>query len=1048
MSGALLTATALSLALAAQDTGADDETLAATEFGPEVATAAVAVLPVREAISELARRAGLVVIFDGRKVAEGGWVEIDRTLKPKIALETLLASNDLELRPIGSRTFAIADAAAKAPAATEAVILSDARFDLMDTIVVTGLAPATGLPLAADAIVDIDEESLTLLNEARVADVIFDLPQSIASFSSANTTLYGATAGLNLADLRGLGPEATQVLVNGRRRTPFVGGNGTVYGVDLTTIPHAMLDRIEIVDYTQSTLLGPEAFVGSVNLVLGTDTDGFEGNLTYGVSEKGDAVHQAAYAGYGGHFAEDRGHAFLGIELAREDGLLGRERQLTASPYGFDYLAAERGAELAFLPDLGGSRITPAGMVSGLLLDDGTILPTGRVTPNRLLTGEGTLEPFEGRGDQFYNWSAAQSRVLPNERALGIAAASFDGDGWSAFSELHFGFGRTDVSLSPVPLSSFFGSDPVTGDALRIDIDDPRVPAAIAAEFSGLPNVRSLLISQRLVALGDRQDRIDRTYVDWSTGIEVPLSENTVLASHYRLGWNDTEMRQDDRVNLDRLSQSLSADCSAIPDCLPIQPFFRGGIDEGAAFIRQDGIVQSLSVREHELSLELDHGFVLGTRTADLLSGLRYRHTEGSSAGPSVDLSRVAGATAVSTYDGDYGEFEAFTHLTLPLSNEDSYLGRASLSGGARAIYSDGTGWTRSGELGGDWTPRSGVTLRGTYANAERPPNLTERFLIGRYTARTLTDPCTPNLAGEGNIRTNCDSGGSLGVPPNFAGTNGLSDLTWYGREDIAPETIETARVDLILEPQELWPDLPGRSRFRVSYTDYDVGDGYVILDEAQFACYESPGLSSLACQTNPATGLPYIRRDQTTGALIEVGQPLVNRRDLTWRGLDFEARLSMRPDWPAIDRVWAAALHTHILETEATLFEEDLAGTGGPEVLIEEDRLGRPDFPRNRSQITAGIERGDHTLQTQILFRDEVSTLADPDPIYRIDAFTTVDLTWRWAVSDNVRLTATVANLGDAEPEMAAGTEGLNVLAQHYDIVGRRFQFALDFRF
>jgi iron complex outermembrane receptor protein len=73
--------------------------------------------------------------------------------------------------------------------------------------------------------------------------------------------------------LRGLGPERTLMLINGRRLSPS-GVRGAPIAPDLNLIPTAMVDRIEILTDGASSIYGADAVAGVVNIIL---RDGFEG---------------------------------------------------------------------------------------------------------------------------------------------------------------------------------------------------------------------------------------------------------------------------------------------------------------------------------------------------------------------------------------------------------------------------------------------------------------------------------------------------------------------------------------------------------------------------------------------------------------------------------------------------------------------------------------------------------------------------------------------------------------------------------------------------
>lgn len=90
------------------------------------------------------------------------------------------------------------------------------------------------------------------------------------------------------ASLRGLGPDQTLVLINGKRRhqSSLVNIFGTRgrgnSGTDLNAIPVAAIKRIEVLRDGASAQYGSDAIAGVINIVLNDQTDGLMGGVTYG----------------------------------------------------------------------------------------------------------------------------------------------------------------------------------------------------------------------------------------------------------------------------------------------------------------------------------------------------------------------------------------------------------------------------------------------------------------------------------------------------------------------------------------------------------------------------------------------------------------------------------------------------------------------------------------------------------------------------------------------------------------------------------------------
>jgi iron complex outermembrane receptor protein len=99
------------------------------------------------------------------------------------------------------------------------------------------------------------------------------------------------------ASLRGMGPDQTLVLINGKRRhqSSLVNlfgtrGRGNT-GTDLNAIPASSIKRIEILRDGAAAQYGSDAIAGVINIVLNDNVDEFNGAITYGAYDtnaKGD----------------------------------------------------------------------------------------------------------------------------------------------------------------------------------------------------------------------------------------------------------------------------------------------------------------------------------------------------------------------------------------------------------------------------------------------------------------------------------------------------------------------------------------------------------------------------------------------------------------------------------------------------------------------------------------------------------------------------------------------------------------------------------------
>ena len=218
-------------------------------------------------------------------------------------------------------TSASAQNAAVAPPAAAAPADETAAPD----VVVTGSRIARPNDTSIVPVMSLNHAELTDTGRVSIGDQLNDLPALRSTFSQQNSTRFLGTAGLNLLDLRGLGPQRTLVLVNGRRH---VGGDILSSGVstDINTIPTDLIDRVDIVTGGDSAVYGSDAIAGVVNFVLKDHYQGLALHAQGGISEHGDAGSYFASLVAGKNFADGRGNVAVNLEYARQNDFYASER--------------------------------------------------------------------------------------------------------------------------------------------------------------------------------------------------------------------------------------------------------------------------------------------------------------------------------------------------------------------------------------------------------------------------------------------------------------------------------------------------------------------------------------------------------------------------------------------------------------------------------------------------------------------------------------------------------------------------------------------------
>lgn len=159
---------------------------------------------------------------------------------------------------------------------------------------------ATETPVAID-IIPIDK----ITADVGQLDINQMLQYVAPSFNANRQSGSDGSDHIDPATLRGLGPDQTLVLINGKRRhqSSLVNLYGTRgrgnTGTDLNTIPMAAIERIEILRDGAAAQYGSDAIAGVINIVLKEKVDEFTGNLNGGVTTEGDGENVNVNGNYG-----------------------------------------------------------------------------------------------------------------------------------------------------------------------------------------------------------------------------------------------------------------------------------------------------------------------------------------------------------------------------------------------------------------------------------------------------------------------------------------------------------------------------------------------------------------------------------------------------------------------------------------------------------------------------------------------------------------------------------------------------------------------------
>ena len=373
--------------------------------------------------------------FVAQRDASGAMVIVKRTqpAKPKPRQVSMLAAQAQET-----------PAAEPAPAVQE-----------LETIQVTGSRIPRAQIEGPAPITVITAEQIQSSGFTSVPDVLRSLSQASGSVQGQqNTTSAQSTPGAQAVDLRGLGPNHTLVLINGRRIADFpLPLNSRSNFTDVGNIPLGMIERVEVLTGSASAVYGSDAMAGVINFILKKSADGTTIDYRYGDTSRGggDSHRLTLTSGF------ERGNfsGIVGVELLNKRPLWGFERSNQDSTLDAPTSRRQLPRLTAQIYDWDDDvNIAPADDCAAMAgLNDGTTV----------LAEDRFGEPYCGSD------RAIAYRTIQNERKGATAYGSFEyrfSDALSWFADVQLG--RQEVRL----LTGTNGND-VVSDHMGWEFHDP-----------------------------------------------------------------------------------------------------------------------------------------------------------------------------------------------------------------------------------------------------------------------------------------------------------------------------------------------------------------------------------------------------------------------------------------------------------------------------------------------------------------------------------------------------------------------------------------------
>lgn len=927
-----------------------------------------------------------------------------------------------------------------------------------DVIVVTGSRIARTDLSSTTPIAVVSSESIRQEGAANIQDILNELPQVGIGSSRTNTNFLTSGNGVATINLRNLGASRTLVLVNGRR---FVAGLAGSSAVDINNIPTDFIDRVEVVTGGQSAIYGSEAIAGVVNFILKDEFEGLSARGQYGITSRGDNARYLASITGGTAFGPDqRGHVLVNFSYDKDEGLFSNKRGIS-----------DQDCFLAASPDECGPASYSSYAAQGrfqLLDADGAGSDLFTFNRNNELVNGFPV----GSG---FNRNGVRRISVPLERYLATGIVNYQlTDNIKAYAEVTYAKVKSSSQIEATPLDY---AD-IYADGQGIPITNPFIPneikALIAARNSNIdPDTGLLDTSDDVTSIGfrrrqnevfSRSNTNDRETWRVATGLTGDITEGWTFDVGYVYGrLKDVTLSQDIdgaryRNALDSVlegGQIVCRSAAARADgCVPINIFgFNTASPEASAYVLS-AIPKSERIKneEHVVSASVS-GSLFHLPAGDVAVAVGGEYRRESSVDDLDELTNTGGNSGNMIPDtrGKFDVWEAFAEINVPLIAEKPFFNYLGLNGAARYSDYSTVGGVFSWNAGAEWSPVEGLRFRGSYAEANRAPNIGELFSAPSETFPTgITDPCegvgtTANGGASATVAAACRAlpGFARNVATSPDGTffYDLADIQGIngfdgGNINLQEETAKTLTLGVVIAPAQV----PGLS-LTVDYFDIKVENAIDTVPRQ---------VSIEGClDTGDAAFCDNVIRDANTGRLLTINSQLINVADFRTSGVDANLRYARPLGLSADDRIDLNIAYTYLIKLEKRSF---------PGAPLEENR-GQLDGDgrlgagfKHKASGRAAYTTGPYTFSWQVNYLGKIQDTIGGYGDDALDALNSVgdkfyhDVQFRVAVGERRQFEFYIGadNLFDTNAPFlpsgfASDITGTETAADTYDPFGRR---------
>ncbi|MBS0589844.1 MAG: TonB-dependent receptor [Proteobacteria bacterium] len=661
----------------------------------------------------------------------------------------------------------------------------------------------------AQPVLTIERAELERTGLTNLGDVLKEL--AINGPSLSLNTNNGNTSGVQRVSLRACGSNRTLVLVNGKRWISDVGLGGSV---DLSSIPMAAIENVQILKDGASALYGTDAICGVVNFNTKRNWSGAQLNTYYGQYDQDDGVTKAADLTIG-HKA-DRWSVLVNASWKDQGLVSAGNRAISAVPiYGFPANVSTPGRA---------SPTTPYGnfSVGGKTL---TLDPSkAGCAPNQVCTAAGDFRPYDFSKDG-YNFAPVNILTQPQttKGLFGEATYNLTDNLRVRFNGfLNQRGGNAQLAAQPLSSGSVTIGGVVYPKTLLVSKDSVYNPFGVNITS---PTFRPILfprlydqnqLTRRFsVDLEGDFEAFDRPF-NWDVGASYAKNKFNLIKGNFE-DFNKFKLATGPSFILN--GKAVCGTPSApIDGCVPFNLF--GGPNGVTAdmfnYVKADlRNVQRYRVDNYWANIS---GPVVALPAGDLsvAVGLEYRKESGSDTpDPLTAAGNALNDVPYQPTHGGYNVKEVYGELAVPILKEAPFAYALDLSVAGRHSDYSSFGSTDNPKVSLQWRPIEDLLVRGSWGKGFRAPSIGELY-SGIATGRpSATDPCsaTSATANVASVQANC---AAAGVKPGFKNQNAQTFLSTGGNPLLQPETSTNKTLGFVYSP----PFLEG---FDVSVDWYNI---------------------------------------------------------------------------------------------------------------------------------------------------------------------------------------------------------------------------------